>query len=190
MQAIWNLSGKAAVFARGFMEHYQNREDDKKPITLRECQEAGAQAVADLGDEISVAYISKLGREITKSKIVGKVKTGRNYYLVEDEETDNFFADLELYENWGKDLNPDAMEELTQRTEIIEYMKKFRGVVIEAGNQLPKAQYSFLMKKFNEGKIKMAFMYEDQYVFLTDDHDWGVSHLDEITTVDKEPFRG
>ena len=169
MQNTTNQTGKAAVFIRGFMEHFQEQwEKNPKPVPLRACQDAGAAAVADLGDEISVAYISKIGRELAADKVIKKSKKGRNYFVEPSEWTDSFWVDFlpGWGENWGKELNPDAINEMHERDQIIKFVKKHRGVVIYQDQQLPKAMYSYLMKKFNEGKLKLAFLMPDDVVMV------------------------
>ena len=157
--------GKAAVFARGFMDYFEAREDE--PVPLRDCQEAGKQAVEDLGESISVAYISKLARQISVDKILKKSKRGRNYVLEQGPEYNEFWADLEADPAWGTDLNRDAMIELKYRTDIRDFMNDYRAITIHQDDPLPKVQYSYLMKKFNEGKLQLTFSIEGDPVETT-----------------------
>lgn len=189
MQRTLDLTGKAAVFARGFMEYFSDRlEEGKTSVPLRECQEAGAAKVSELGDEISVAYISKIAREMGKDKLFNKVKRGRSFFLEEGEDTDEFMIWIDdRPDEWGSDLNVDAMKELRDREQIIEYMKKYRGIVIKSDDPLPKAMYSFLMKKFTEGKLKLSFTYAEDLVFISDPED--MQPTDEISTYDDPPYR-
>lgn len=165
MHNTLELSGKAAVFARGFMEYFADQLEEGKPaVPLRDCQEAGAAKVGELGEEISVPYISKIAREMGKDKLFKKVKRGRSFFLEEADDTNEFLV-VVVTNNWGTDLNVDAMREVRQREEILAYMKKNRAIEIYSDDPLPKAQYSFLMKKFNEGKLKLAFTYVDDELY-------------------------
>jgi hypothetical protein len=164
MQATTQLTGKAAVFVRGFMEFYDKQVAGSD--TLRGCQEAGLQAVKDLGDDISVAYISRLARDLANEKVIAKSKKGRRFFLRDADYTDEFLDWLEQNPVWGMDLNPDAMGEITERMELLDFFDSNRAVLINKDRPVPKAQFRLLMKLFNEGKLNMAYVASDLPVFV------------------------
>lgn len=158
------LAGKSAVFVRGFMDYWDKYagEDWEKAVPLRDCQEAGKQAVEELGEAISIAYISKLARQLSQEKILKKTKKGRNYYLEAGPNVTTYWAAIEADEAWGTDLNSEALREVDERMKIGDFMKENRAVEIYAEAPLPKAMYSYLMKRFTEGKYKIIFAYADE----------------------------
>jgi len=164
MQATTQLTGKAAVFVRGFMEFYDKQVAGSD--TLRGCQEAGLQAVKDLGDDISVAYISRLARDLANEKVIAKSKKGRRFFLRDAEYTDEFLDWLEQNPVWGMDLNPDAMSEIGERMQILDFLDEHRAVLINKDRPVPKAQFRLLMKLFSEGKLSMAYVNSDLPVFI------------------------
>lgn len=186
LQNTMNHSGKAAVFVRGFMTEFWKRQraaDEKGTeaiIPLRVCQDAGLAAVQELGEDISVPYVSKLARQIASDGLVSKKKKGRKFYLSDTSDTELFMDWLQGRPDWGVDIRSDEDNEIRQRMDIIEFMKEHRGVVIHPEHQLPKAQYSFLMKKFAEGKLKMVLMYEEDDAYRMGPQDQMATQLVEF----------
>jgi len=164
MQATTQLTGKAAVFVRGFMEFYDKQVKDSD--TLRGCQEAGLQAVKDLGDDISVAYISRLARDLANEKVIAKTKKGRRFFLRDAEYTDEFLDWMEENPAWGTDLNADAMNEITERMELLDFLEDNHAILINKDRPIPKAQFRLLMKMFSEGKMSMAYVPSELPVFI------------------------
>lgn len=152
MKEIIELSGKAAVFVKGFMRHYA----PGKP--LRECQNAGREAVEDLGEEISNPYISKLARQLTDAGVVGKRKVGRHYVMRDALLTKDFLDYIDGNQDWGEEIFQEAVNEVVLKKEIIDFVEEHKGVLIHADRQLTKAAYSTLTKKFKKGELMMAFI--------------------------------
>lgn len=177
MQNIMNHTGKAAVFVRGFMNKFAELQEQNKPIPLRLCQNAGLAAVQELSENISVPYISKLARELSDDGVVAKAKQGRKYFMKATDKTDVFLDWLDDNPHWGVDLHADDTLAVQDKMEIVAFMRKYKGVIISASEPLPKSQYSYLMKKFNEGKLVMAFILEGQCVFVSPEEPDEVSDL-------------
>lgn len=153
MKETIGLTGKGAVFVRAFMETFEPN------VSLRECQDAGRVAVEELGEDISVAYISNLARKLTIHHIVDKRKEGRKYFLIRSDHTNDFLDWLQDNPRWGVDLNLDGLVEVEQRDELLNFLDERHSVLISAKHPLPKAQYRLLMKQFSEGKLDMAFVH-------------------------------
>lgn len=167
MQNVMNHTGKAAVFVRGFMTKFRDLSEDNKQIALRVCQNAGLAMVNELGENISVPYISKLARELSDEGVIGKSKQGRKYFMKKTDKTDIFLDWLDDHPDWGVDMQVEDTTGIEDKMEIVKILKKNKGLVIYASEPLPKTQYGFLMKKFNEGKLDMAFVLADQNVIVT-----------------------
>jgi len=169
MKNTINHTGKAAVFIRGFMTKYAELAAKEKDIALRVCQDAGLHAVQALDDDISVAYISRLARELVEDNVVSKKKRGRKFYMGPASKTDLFLDWLDDNEDWGAEIMDDATVEVKEKMQILEHMNKHKGILIYADDPLPKAQYSFLMKQFKEGKLNLVFVERDYETFITPD---------------------
>lgn len=167
MQNVMDHTGKAAVFIRGFMTKFNSLTDEGKQVALRVCQNAGLDAVNELGENISVPYISKLARELSDEGVIGKKKQGRKYFLKPTDKTDAFLDWMNEHSDWGADMQVEDTTGIEDKMEIVKILKKHKGLVIYASDPLPKVQYGFLMKKFNEGKLDMAFVMADQNVIVT-----------------------
>jgi hypothetical protein len=146
------MTGKAAVFARGFMSVFGQN------VPLRECQDAGKALVEELGEEISVAYISNLSRDMHKDGIFSKRKVGRRYFLKSADFTNDFIDFLAENPEWGNDVIPDSMLEVQQRTDIIDFLDENHSVLIHHKRQMSKASYAVLQKRFKAGQLMMAFI--------------------------------
>jgi hypothetical protein len=166
-----NHTGKAAVFVRGFMTKFAELQEQGKPIPLRICQNAGLTAVQELSENISVAYISKLARELSDDGVVAKTKQGRKYFMKATDKTELFLDWLDDNPHWGVDLHADDTLAVQDKMEIVSYMRQHKGVLISAADPLPKSQYSYLMKKFQEGRLNMVFVLDDQDVYLAPEGD-------------------
>lgn len=152
MKKTTNLTGKAAVFVRGFMEAFEEN------TSLRLCQEAGKAATEELGDEISIAYVSRLARDLSTDRIVGKVKKGRSYFLTKSVHTDAFLEWLKIHDDWGRDLENAGVSEAIARSRIVEHLDTYGGVRIVSKRPIDKAQFKLLMKNFQAGELELAFV--------------------------------
>lgn len=150
---IMNLDGVAAVFVRGHMEKYYSGETG-----LRECQEAGVQAISDLGGgSISTSYISKLSRMLRDAKIVSSDKRGRKYYLMPSVFTEEFKAFLDADGVWGT-VVVGSTSDVHAKTAYIKHMRKYGCVKSTAEHRLPKAAYKQAMEAVHEGTLDLVFV--------------------------------
>lgn len=171
MQHTMNHTGKGAVFIRGFMTKFEELSEKGKDIPLRACQDAGLTAVQEQSENISVAYISKLARELVEDGVVAKKKKGRKFYMQKTGKTDIFLNWLEDNENWGTDLHEVEDLEIQEKMEIAKYMKDHKAILIFADDPMPKHQYSYLMKQFKEGKLDMVFVDADYSPYIRPNED-------------------
>ena len=150
---ITTLQGKAAVFIRGFMEAFDTG------VSLRDCQEAGKRAVEDLGDNISVPYISNLSRALDDENIIKKFKVGRKYFVKPGPGYQDFVEWWDAHEDFGLSLTQVIGVDVVQaRHSLQEHIDANGGVLIRAENMLEKDVYKYLMTKFRSGELNIAYI--------------------------------
>lgn len=151
-----HLSGKAAVFVRGFIEHVFDQP--AYTAKLRKAQDAGVRGVTELGDTISIPYVSKLTKLLETSGVVEKTRKGKGYEVTKGER----FFDLAKYlkdSEWGQMLErEDSAETISARSEFLDLMGQKKAVRITQDKPLPKAAYQVAIDKFKSGKYDMVFV--------------------------------
>lgn len=153
-----DLNGKSAVFVRGFIEHLLVCMDEGvRPIYLRDCQDAGVDAVQELGDDISVSYLSQLSNKIElETRSYEKKLQGKKYTLVLRDTRK--LQDLVNDENFGRDLKPkQSVSDVEARSAMIDHLVEYGGVRIYADRPVPKAPYALLREQFMKGELVMVF---------------------------------
>jgi hypothetical protein len=149
---IESMSGKDAVFIRGFMQAFFEGDD-----SLRQCQEAGKAAVEQLDDIISVPYISKLSKVLVTSRIITKRKVSRHYVLSKSSLADDFQAFLEERPYWGGSLTGKEQDPIDRKA-LLDHLDEYHCVRSTVDHQLPKAAYALMMQKFKKGQYDIAFI--------------------------------
>lgn len=170
---LQNLSGKAAVFVRGVIQHLDNQEP---PIDmkLRPTQKAGMDAVEALGESISVPYVSKLTKLLETSGVVNKIRKGKGYVLNKDLKFEDVADYLEDSFQWGTSIErEDSEDTVRMRSAMLDHMTDVGSVRIEAEAPLDKVAYQVLIDKFKAGKYDMVFVQRDEALFH--DHGYNVA---------------
>ena len=155
------LSGKAAVFVRGFIEHVSRTNVQNRDIALRPTQAAGMSAVEELGDTISVPYVSKLTKLLETADVIYKNRKGKGYIVIPG---NNFTEMTDLLHNsgWGRTIEREASEDdIRMRSAILDHMTDVGHVRIEAENPIDKRAYQVLIDKFKQGHYDMVFVDRD-----------------------------
>jgi len=155
LRQLQMLGGKAAVFVRGMLTDIYDHDEDK----LRKAQEAGMFAVRDLGDEISVPYVSKLSALLQDAKVITKERSGRSFKVDRGDSFGDFWVWIENNPDWGlsvQDLPDD--ETVNERSAFLDQMNEDGAVRLSADNPLGKAAYSLARDKFTIGEYDMVFV--------------------------------
>lgn len=152
-----SYAGVNAIFARGFTEYYL-LQDREKPVSLRECQDAGLAAVKSFDQTMSVTYISKIARQLKEAGIFSGRKEGRRYFLTDGpliEDWENFLFENEDY---GSRLTGNA-EQDDQRMTILQIIED-EGAIRANGvdSPIPSAAYKLLSRKVKEGLLDIVFV--------------------------------
>lgn len=169
MRKVTILNGKSAVFVRGFVEHLMEPGADAK---LRKAQEAGQSAVLELGEDISVQYISKMSKLLQEEGIVTKTREGRHFHLSPGRNLHPFVQFLENNAAWGTSTKRELTEtQITARSEFLDEMKNVGLVRIEANDPLDKAAYQVAQEKFKSGDYDMVFIRADLRISEVDSND-------------------
>lgn len=159
---VTNLAGKAAVFVRGFIEFCDTfPQDDDGGIPMRKAQEAGLAAVEELGEEISIPYVSKLTNLLIATGVIRRERLGRKYQVWGDS---NYPWLVDHLENstWGQTMTAELpMEQVKARSEFLDHMNGNGFVRITNDNPLPKAAYQVAIDKFKAGDYDMVFVQRD-----------------------------
>lgn len=155
---ITNLSGKAAVFVRGFMEFCDTFPLTDDGIPMRKAQEAGMAAVEELGEEISVAYLSKLTNLLIVSGVLSRERVGKKYMIKGDSLYPWLTEHLETT-GWGQSMTAELpIEQVQARSALLDHMSAHGAVRIESNNPLAKAAYQVAIDKFKAGQYDMVFV--------------------------------
>lgn len=156
---ILNLGGKAAVYVRGFMEFCDTfPQTDDGGIPMRKAQEAGLAAVEDLGEEISIPYISKLTNLLISSGVVSRERVGRKY-IVKADELYPWLTDHLDSNSWGRSMTAELpIEQVTARSAFLDHMNAQGAVRIKSNEPLAKAAYQVAIDKFKAGTYDMVFV--------------------------------
>lgn len=160
---ISTLAGKSAVFVRGFGEYLQERHrKGHRNAKLRVAQEAGATHVARKGDKISVPYISQLSSRIEKQGIYEKTRSGKSYIISWTDESIALLLEL-LDSAYGTEeaVREITVEDMKDRSRVINHLDEFGGLIITHDNPVPKAAYKLLWDRFNKGELVMGFFEPD-----------------------------
>lgn len=165
------LTGKAAVFVRGFGEYMlEQHRAGHGNVRLRAAQEAGRIAVVDAGETISVPYISQLSSKIEAAGIYEKRQSGKSYVLHFTDESIEKMQDL-LDTPYGTEVRAEiSVHDLRARNAIINHLSENDGVVIYNDAPLPKASYGLLIERFKKGQLVMAFVTPEAAEALEGDH--------------------
>lgn len=161
------LSPKAAIFARGFVEHLATSPIGSLP--LRKCQDHGVAALADAGETISVPYISKLTVALENLQLVTKQKAGKHYMAYKGDPLvwDSFILLLEG--DFGTSMEASIPDEVVaERSKILDFMGEHCAVRITESEPLSKPMYQVLMEKFRAGKLDMVFVDTDRKMLFKD----------------------
>jgi DNA-binding IscR family transcriptional regulator len=156
------LSGKAAVFVRG-MIHYVCSHEPARDIPLRKAQAAGMAAVDELGETISVPYVSKLTKLLESADIVTKARKGKGYVLNLPSDTTALDQVIDhMGSEWGTMIEKEASEAtIRMRSAMIDHMTDVGHVRIEAEEPIDKVAYQVLIEKFKAGQYDMVFVHRD-----------------------------
>lgn len=174
---LQTLDGKAAVFVRGFIDHLVDHELTKQDdgLTMRPAQEAGKAAVESLGEEISIAYVSKLTVLLQECKVVYKERRGKKFVLFPGVEYDPF-CDFVEDKGFGLSMTKELPDDQVQaRSEFLDHMKEHGAVRIRAVEPLEKAAYMLAIDKFKSGEYDMVFVDRNNDLDVLDygpDFDW------------------
>jgi len=177
---LQTLDGKAAVFVRGMMDHLTDNaleaQDDGLP--MRKAQEAGQAAVKELGEEISIPYISKLSVLLQECNVLYKERRGKKFMLFPGVEYEPF-ADFIVDKGYGLSMTRELpMEQVKARSEFLEWMKDMGAVRIQADEPLEKAAYQIAIDKFKAGDYDMVFVRRDTPL-INDRRGYRVERLNE-----------
>lgn len=158
---VKHLSGKAAVFVRGFGEYLLELDEaGVGKAKLRVAQERGLAAVQAQGETMSVPYVSQLSGRLDMEGYFDKHRMGKSYTITFTEtQLDKFFDLLDgtAYGTEAKSIDY-TVEDMKHRNGIIEHLEEHEGVTIHSTRPLPKAAYKLLMDRFNKGELVMAFV--------------------------------
>ena len=165
---LQTLDGKAAVFVRGMMDHLTDNaleaQDDGLP--MRKAQEAGQAAVKELGEEISIPYISKLSVLLQDCNVLYKERRGKKFMLFPGVEYEPF-ADFIVDKGYGLSMTKELpMDQVMMRSAFLDHMKEMGWWRITIEEPLSKAAYQVAMEKFKSGDFDMVFIDRN----LTFDH--------------------
>lgn len=164
---ITNLGGKAAVFVRGFIEFCDTYpQTDDSGIPMRKAQEAGQSAVQELGEEISIPYISKLTNLLIASSVLIRERVGKHYRVTG---AMNYPWLIEYLENtgWGRSMTTELpIEAIQARSALLDHMAFYGAVRIQADEPLDKAAYQVAYDKFKSGQYDMVFVERDHLISL------------------------
>jgi len=164
MKQIQSLGGKAAVFVRGVMLFDESTK-------LREVQEAGLEAVRELGEDISVPYISKLTASLGVADILIKERTGRSFKVVYGSNYDEFAKWIDDNPDWGTTINePVSDEVIIERSRLLDQMAEDGAVRVSNDHPLGKAAYMLAREKFSSGEYDMVFVKRDWDVMAVNPH--------------------
>jgi hypothetical protein len=152
---VQNLSGMSAIFARGFITCYIDGAE-----RLRECQEAGLAAVKEFETDISVSYISTLTRKLRAAGVIIQEKRGRSFYLSDGPNIDEFLEFIGDNPDYGTRLTGTEDED-TVRAQAYGHLEEHGAILSRIDNQIPKAAYKMLIKKFQAGELNLAFIKAD-----------------------------
>lgn len=174
---LQTLDGKAAVFVRGFMDYLTdngiNRADDGLP--LRKAQEAGQANVKELGEEISLPYISKLSALLQDCQVVYKERRGKKFMLFPGIEFDPFY-DFITDRSYGTSMTKELpIDQIQARSAFLDHMREYGAVRIKATDPLNKAAYQVAIDKFKSGEYDMVFLLKDRDLDVLDygpSHEW------------------
>lgn len=170
-----HLSGKAAVWVRGFTEHVARTAVQKDDIKLRPAQKAGMAAVEELGDTISIPYISKLTKLLEEARVITKSRKGKGYVIVKDDRFEDVLAELHN-SGWGREIQKEASEDdIRMRSAMLDHMTDVGHVRIEAEAPLDKRAYQVLIDKFKQGQYDMVFV--DRDMGLIDESNYPVNTI-------------
>lgn len=165
---LQTLDGKAAIFVRGMMDYLVdngiNQVDDGLP--MRKAQEAGQQAVKDLGEDISVPYISKLSQLLQECQVFYKERRGKKFMLFPGIEFDPFYEFI-TEKSYGTSMTKELpIDQVMARSAFLDHMKEMGWWRITIEEPLTKAAYQVAMEKFKSGDYDMVFIDRE----LTFDH--------------------
>lgn len=149
---VMALNGIGAIFARGFMEMYATKER-----RLRECQEAGMAAVVELGETISVPYISKISRMLVEAGIVGREKVGRKFYVTDAPHLNDFLDFLEESADYGTRMRG-TQDDDRARLAVFEHLEEHGSVRSTGEQRIPKAAYKMLMQQVQSGELDIVIV--------------------------------
>jgi len=161
MIEITKLNGKAAVFVRGVVDYMH--EHPVASQTLRGAQEYGAQRVKDLGEDISVPYISKLSKTMQDEGIFIKKRSGRKFVIDEGQNFWNFDQWLQNENSeWGLSTKRElSVASIENRAYFLDTMKERGYWRITADEPLDKAAYAIAQQKFKSGQFDIVFIDRD-----------------------------
>jgi hypothetical protein len=157
---LQTLDGKAAVFVRGFMDHLVDNglEQADDGLPMRKAQEAGQAAVEELGEEISIPYISKLSVLLQDCKVVYKERRGKKFMLFPGVEFDPFY-DFITERSYGTSMTKELpMDQVMARSAFIDHMRDIGYWRITVEEPLSKAAYQVAIDKFKAGDYDMVFI--------------------------------
>lgn len=166
--ALNHLSGKAAAFVRGFLTHLADSPGYES--TLRKAQDAGVRYVEELGETISIPYVSKLTKQLESSGVVDKVRKGRHYKVAGHMDNPTFITMLRVLETeWGTTIEAeDSPVTIAVRSLFLDHMSDNGAVRISKDNPLPKAAYQVAIDKFKSGQYDMVFIESDRTPYAAD----------------------
>lgn len=149
---VQRLGGKAAVFVRGVMLFDESNK-------LRDHQEAGLAAVRELGEEISIPYVSKLTALMGAAGILDKERKGRSFTVSPGVAYDDFTKWIDENFEWGTSIEdlPDD-QTILERSTFLDQINHDGAVRLSNDHPLGKSAYSLAREKFATGEYDMVFI--------------------------------
>lgn len=170
MSVFTQLSPKARVFSRGFIEYVDAHMTSKtKGVPLRKAQDAGVQALKELGAAISVPYISKLTAQLENTGVIIKEREGKSFRVFPG--SPSVWKTLtELIEDgFGSSMEEAIPDEVIRdRSMVLDFMNDRGAVMITQANPVSKPQYHLLMEKFKSEEYDLVFVKKTHTVFISD----------------------
>lgn len=162
------LTGKKAVFIRGFMEQAAQMDTPR----LRLCQEAGLELIQSKGETMAPNYISATCRLMYSAGVVEKYKLpkSKSYGVRILDKGHDFIEWLADPDNsFGMVVREKDLNDMADRSAMIDYLKDNLAVRIAADHPVPKAAYKLLMERFARGELDMVFAPRSMGVYTNSD---------------------
>lgn len=148
---------------------------------LKACGVRGKEAVEELGLTISLAYISKLTKELEGLGLIEKVRAGKHYRVEPGPRHEEYFEWLDdgAPEDWGESaIREDEFQDRLKAMKLIEA----GGVDISKGGLAPRAAWGYLMGLFNRGETRIVMVPIDAEVRVIERDENGKAKARKVKT--------